>query len=70
MFKSKSFSLSAENTLFASFIVNLFSYRALPTITPESPEFSNFTNDNKSEIEPTPPAVSYTHLTLPTRLPV
>jgi len=35
--------------------VNLFSYRALPTITPKSPEFSNFTNDNKSEIEPTPP---------------
>ena len=30
-------------------------YRALPTITPNSPEFSNFTNDNKSEIEPTPP---------------
>ena len=36
-------------------MVNLFSYRALPTITPKSPEFSNFTNDNKSEIEPTPP---------------
>ena len=35
--------------------MNLFSYRALPTITPKSPEFSNFTNDNKSEIEPTPP---------------
>jgi len=41
--------------LFASYIVNLFSYRALPTITPKSPEFSNFTNDNKSEIEPIPP---------------
>ena len=35
--------------------MNLFSYRALPTITPKSPEFSNFTKDNKSEIEPTPP---------------
>ena len=35
--------------------MNLFSYRALPTITPKSPEFSNFINDNKSEIEPTPP---------------
>ena len=55
MFKSKSFNLSADNTLFASFIENLFSYRALPTITPKSPEFSNFINDNKSDIEPTPP---------------
>ena len=35
--------------------MNLFSYRALPTITPNRPEFSNFTKDNKSEIEPTPP---------------
>ena len=35
--------------------MNLFSYRALPTITPKSPEFSNLTKDNKSEIEPTPP---------------
>ena len=35
--------------------MNLFSYRALPTITPKSPEFSNFTSDNKSAIEPTPP---------------
>ena len=55
MFKSKSFNLSADNTLFASFIVNLFSYKALPTIIPKSPEFSNLTKDNKSEIEPTPP---------------
>ena len=35
--------------------MNLFSYRALPTITPKSPKFSNFAKDNKSEIEPTPP---------------
>ena len=35
--------------------MNLFSYRALPTITPKRPEFSNFTKDNKSEIERTPP---------------
>ena len=35
--------------------MNLFSYRALPTITPKSPELSNLTKDNKSEIEPTPP---------------
>ena len=36
-------------------MVNLFSYSALPTITPKSPEFPNLTKDNKSEIEPTPP---------------
>ena len=54
-FKSKSVSLSDDNTLFASLILNLFSYKALPTITPKSPEFSNFTKDNKSDIEPTPP---------------
>ena len=57
-----SFNLSADNTLFASFIVNLFSYRALPTITPNSPEFSNFIKDNKSEIEPTPPGLLLEYL--------
>ena len=55
LFKSKSVSLPDDNTLFASLILNLFSYKALPTITPKSPEFSNFTKENKSEIEPTPP---------------
>ena len=36
-------------------MVNLFSYKALPTITPSKPWLSNFVRAIKSDNEPTPP---------------